>query len=121
MPDIEMLHLLAKEFNVSINALLAGETIPDEKFRKKADGNSIEVSKTSVFSLEERKAFFKKKWRTEHTSLFVILGLILLAFFLLPFLVGKPWLVGIAPLIAVIEYGYQNNKMMIYVETHLYQ
>lgn len=37
MPDIEMLQLLAKEFNVSINELLAGQKMSDEEFRKNAD------------------------------------------------------------------------------------
>lgn len=35
MPDIEMLQLLSKEFDVSINELLSGEKIADEDFRKK--------------------------------------------------------------------------------------
>ena len=61
MPDIEMLQLLAKEFNVSINELLAGQKMSDEEFRKNADENIIAVSKESAFSFEERKAYFKKK------------------------------------------------------------
>ena len=43
MPDIEMLQLLAKEFNVSINELLAGQKMSDEEFRKNADENIIAV------------------------------------------------------------------------------
>lgn len=61
MPDIEMLQLLAKEFNVSINELLAGQKMSDEEFRKNADENIIAVSKESAFSFEERKAYFKKR------------------------------------------------------------
>ena len=41
MPDIEMFGLLAKEFHVSINDLLAGEKIPDEDFRQKADAENF--------------------------------------------------------------------------------
>ena len=48
MPDIEMLQLLAKEFNVSINELLAGQKMSDEEFRKNADENIIAVSKESL-------------------------------------------------------------------------
>lgn len=121
MPDIEMLQLLAKEFNVSINELLAGQKMSDEEFRKNADENIIAVSKESAFSFEERKAYFKKKWRKEHISLFVVLLLILIVTFVLPFVVSKPWFVGLVPLIAFIEYGYQNNRMMIYVENCLYK
>jgi transcriptional regulator with XRE-family HTH domain len=120
MPDIEMLQLLSKEFNVSINELLAGEKIPDEEFRQKADENIIAVSKESAFSFEERKTYFKKKWRKEHISLFVILGLILLLVAVIPIMLGKPQFTSLVPLIAVIEYVYQNNKMMIYVENCLY-
>ena len=90
MPDIEMLQLLAKEFNVSINELLAGQKMSDEEFRKNADENIIAVSKESAFSFEERKAYFKKKWRKEHISLFVVLLLILIVAFVLPFVVSKP-------------------------------
>lgn len=49
MPDIEMFGLLAKEFHVSINDLLAGEKIPDEDFRQKADENIIAVAASSAF------------------------------------------------------------------------
>lgn len=120
MPDIEMLQLLAKEFDVSINELLAGEKILDEEFRKKSDENIIAVSKASSFTFEERKAYYKKKWRKEHVSLFVLLTLILILAFVIPFTLNKAWLVGFVPLIALVEYGYQNNKMMIYVEHCLY-
>ena len=120
MPDIEMLQLLSKEFDVSINELLSGEKIADEDFRKKADVNIIAVSRSSAFSFEERKAYFKKKWRKEHISLFVVLSIILSAAILLPIVFGRTGFLGLAPLIAIIEYGYQNNKMMIYVENNLY-
>lgn len=120
MPDIEMLQLLAREFHVSINELLSGERLPDENFRQKADENIISVSKSSSFSFEERKEFFKGKWRREHISLFVILFLIFAAFIAVPVALNKPFFAGFAPLVALVEYGYQNNKMMIYVEGNLY-
>ena len=120
MPDIEMLQLLSQEFGVSINELISGEFLSDEEFREKADQNIIDVSKKSAFSFEERKEFFKKKWRKEHISLFVLMGILLVAFAVLPFVIGRPWLVGLVPLLALVEYGYQNNQMMIYVEHNLY-
>lgn len=66
MPDIEMLGLLAKEFSVSVNDLLAGEKKPDQDFQQKADENMIAAAASSAFSFEERKIYFKKKWRKEH-------------------------------------------------------
>ena len=120
MPDIDMLQLLSKEFDVSINELLAGEKITDEDFRKKADENIVAVSKASAFTLQERTAYFKRKWRKEHISLFVILGIVLAMTIALPLAFGHPEFIGFSPLVALIEYGYQNNKMMIYVENNLY-
>lgn len=60
MPDIEMLQLLAKEFHVNINEILAGERMSDAEFRKKADENIIAVSKSSAFSFEEKIIFQKE-------------------------------------------------------------
>lgn len=120
MPDIEMLQLLSKEFKVSIHELLSGERISDADFRQKADENVIAVSKVSAFSFEERKAYFKKKWRKEHIWLFVVLFFILALSIVLPIVFDKSFLAGLSPLLALIAYGYQNNKMMIYVEGKLY-
>ena len=120
MPDIEMLQLLSKVFDVGINDLLAGEKIADEDFRQKAEENIIEVATSSAFSFEDRKVYFKRKWRKEHIALFVILGLILIASAVIALIIDKLWLISFSPVIALIEYGYQNNRMMIYVENQLY-
>lgn len=120
MPDIEMLQLISKEFDISINELLAGECLSDEEFRRKADENVVAVSKSSAFSFEERKAYFKEKWRKEHILLLVVLGVFLIASAVLPFIFDRPWFVGFVPLLAFIEYGYQNNQMLVYVENRLY-
>lgn len=120
MPDIEMLQLLSKVFDVGINDLLAGEKIADEDFRQKAEENIIEVATSSAFSFGDRKVYFKRKWRKEHIALFVILGLILIASAVIPLIIDKLWLISFSPVIALIEYGYQNNRMMIYVENQLY-
>lgn len=121
MPDIEMLQLLAKEFHVSINDLLAAEHIPEEAFRQKADENIVAVAASSAFSYAERSEYFKRKWRKEHISLFIIMGLILLAALILPLVFQKPLLTCLLPLLVTIEHGYLHNKMMIYVENKLYE
>lgn len=120
MPDIEMLGLLSKEFHVSINDLLAGERIPDEDLRKKADENIVEVAASSAFSFDERKAYFIKKWRKEHISLFIMMGLILIAALIVPFVIHKPWLISLSPILMFAGHCYQHNRMMIYVENNLY-
>lgn len=116
MPDIEMLQLLSQELGVSIHELLAGERVSNEPRRE----SSVQAPNVSAFTFEERKAYFIRKWRREHIPLFVFLLVILIAAYALPFVIRKPWLVGAAPLIGLIEHCYQNNRMMIDVENHLY-
>ncbi len=121
MPDIELLQMLGKEFSVSINELLAGQYLSDEEFRKQAEENIIAVSKESAFSLEEKKKFWIKKWRKEHMGLFVLLFLVDIALVGICFAVDKSWLISFLPLLLLIEYMWQNNRMMIYVENHIYE
>lgn len=120
MPDIEMFQILAETFGVGINELLVGQRLTDAEYRKKADENIIAVSKESAFSLAERKAYWKSKWRKEHATLLIGLFLIILAAVVIPFIIHRPYLAGLAPVIGVIGYAWQNNRMMAYVEERLY-
>ena len=120
MPSIEMFQLLSQTFEISMNELLAGEYIPDEAFRRQADQNLVDAVRESAFSFEEQRRFWIHKWRREHIALFVVLLLIpatATVFFLIH---DKIWGLGLMPLLGLIEYGWQNNKMMIYVEDQLY-
>ena len=120
LPDIETFSLLAQIFGVSINALLAGERLTDERFREKADETLVAAVKESAFSLEERRRWLIKRWRKEHIALFVLLTLLTVLAFVLPQLCGEPRLSGFAGLAAFLFYGWQNNRMMSYVEARLY-
>ena len=122
MPDIEMLQLLGQNFGVSINEILAGQRLSDEEFRQKAEENVIAVSKASAFSLEEKKAYYKKKWRKDNRTWLIAMSVVVIAVtIVLPLAVGKPWFIGTCPIAALICYAYMNNKMMIYVENNIYQ
>lgn len=120
LPDVEMLQLLAQEFGVTMEELISGET-PTPKPSQQSAVKIIAAPKPEgSFSFEEQKAYFKKKWRKDHIGLLAVLIGIFLAAVILPFVFGKPWFAGLAPLIGLLEYGYQNNQMMIYVENNLF-
>lgn len=59
MPDIDKLQELASILEVSVNELLSGERITDEKtFATKADENLVElITENSAFGLRDRIAF----------------------------------------------------------------
>ncbi len=121
MPDIEMLQILSQEFKVSVNELLSGQKLNDEEFRKSADENIVAVSKQSAFSFADKKKYWITKWRKEHIWLFAVMLLIDIAFIVGCFVSGKTAFLGIIGILLVVEYAWQNNKMMIYVENNLYE
>jgi len=120
MPDIEMLQLLSREFEVSINELLTGERIPEEEYRAKAEENISAVLSRSAFSLEEKTAFFKRKWRREHLAQIIILPVVLLVIAVLALINRQPLFLALLPVLGLTGYGYLRNRMMAYVEHSIY-
>ncbi len=122
MPDIEMLQLLSRTFNISINELLAGEELEDKMFRQKADENILAISKECAFTLEEKKKYHIRKWRREHIALLIFLAVIFICLFIvIPLIFDLIWLICFAPIGGMLEYMWQNNKMMAYVEKSIYK
>lgn len=125
MPDIEMLLLLSKEFGVSINELISGERLAAENFRKAADDNLVIALENSTFTLKEKTAIFKKKWLKEHIATIILgvaewLGIILWLAFKTRGSDSFPLLGAIGSLLAVLFYVVLHNRMMAYVEKHVY-
>lgn len=117
MPDIELLVPLGEELGVSVNELLSGERLNDEQFRKQADENLVEAIQESYFTVEERKKFFRKKWRRNH--LWLILVLMLAAALVTLYLCAHQLsaFVWVFPMLVVF---WENNSMMAYVEGKVY-
>ena len=126
MPDVEMLSLLSKEFDVSINELISGERLLSEDFRKVADSNLVTALNNSTFTLKEKIAFFKKKWLHEHIAAIILcvaawVGLIIWLTLKLRGNDSYALLGAVGSLLAVLFYVVLYNRMMIYVEKHAYR
>ncbi len=89
-----------------------------KRLLRKEDGNPFDTEEG--FSIREKEFYFKKKWRKEHIALLVVLFVIVIGAAVLPFVFNRIEFICISPMIALLEYGYQNNKMMFYVEHQLY-
>ena len=122
MPDIDKLQELSTCLGVSVNELLSGEKIESaDDFVKKADENLVEVLNLhSAFSLQEKIAFYKRKWLKEHKSYIVMWVIIWLALIGVSAFLNHPIEYVVGPLSGLIIYGYVRNKMMIYVESHAF-
>lgn len=123
MPDIDKLQELASILEVSVNELLSGEKITDEKsFAKKADENLIElIIENSTFGLNDRIAFFKRKWLREHV--WSIGGCIIfwVVIVIIAVLTKHLAMIFLIPALAIVEYILLYNKMMAYVEQNAFR
>ena len=122
MPDIDKLQELSTCLGVSVNELLSGEKLENAAdFVKKADENLVEVLNLHcAFSLQEKIAFYKRKWLKEHKSYIVMWVIIWLALIGFSAFLKHPIEYVVGPLAGLIIYGYVRNKMMIYVENHAF-
>ena len=117
MPDIQLLVPLAEALGVSVNELLSGERLDDERFRKRADENLVEAVRESAFTVKERTEFFKKKWLRDNIWLIAVSVLagaaicVELSFHQLWALISPFWLV---------VFCWLRNRMMSYVEGKVY-
>ena len=120
LPDVE---LLSQEFGVSLNELVAGEHLAAEKFQEAADHNLATALTDSAFTLEERVAFFKKKWRREHLAAILLAPFVwIFALVALKLQNVEPALWGgIGGLLAMLFYVVLYNRMMAYVERNAYR
>lgn len=117
-----MLSLLSREFGVSINELVAGERLIAEDFKKAADENLVTALDHSTFTLKEKQAFFKKKWRREHRSTIILCSVAWVALMVALRMqnVEAPLCGMVGGMLAVLYYAVLNNRMMAYVERQLY-
>lgn len=122
MPDIEMLSLLSKEFDVSINELISGERLLLDDFKKAADNNLVMALNNSAFTLKEKIAFFKKKWLREHIATIVLCIVVWIGIMLWVALNNSYALLGaIGSILAILFYVVLYNRMMAYVENNAYR
>lgn len=126
MPDVEMLSLLSKELNVTINELIIGERLETEEFKKAADDNLVTALASSTFTLKEKIAFFKKKWLREHIATIVLCAVAWIGIMILLTLKTRgndAFLIlgAIGSILAVLFYVVLYNRMMAYVENRAYQ
>lgn len=126
MPDIEMLSLLSKEFDVSINELISGERLLLDDFKKAADNNLVTALNNSIFTLKEKIAFFKKKWLREHIATIILCVVVWISIMIWAAQKLKDsnsfvLLGAIGSVLAVLFYVVLYNRMMIYVENNAYR
>ena len=120
MPPVEMLLELSQLYNVSVNEILSGKRLDDAESKTAAEENLKAVLEESPFSVEDKKRYFTKKWKTDH-SLSVVIELLVCAAVILIGLFLKMGIVIIAGEFGSLAVSIINyNRMMSYVERNVY-
>lgn len=66
--------------------------------------------------MQERIAFFKKKWLKEHILLIINCVLALITIFVYGSFKPDALIVGVIPILGIACYIWLRNRMMVYVE-----
>lgn len=120
MPDIEMFARLSAFYGVSINELLAGERLTDDRLRAVADENLLNVVRETSFTLTERTAFWRRKWLRDHAALIALFAVLAAGLWLGLFCsTWRAW-AGFCPIVWLGIYAALRNRMMIYIEEKLW-
>lgn len=114
--------ILSINYGLTINEILSGRKLTTEEYKEMAESNIRETLKASTFELKEKQEFFKKKWRREHISTIIactVAWIVLIAALIIQNV--EAYLCGtIGSLLAIIYYCVLNNRMLAYVEDHIY-
>ena len=120
LPPVEMLLLLSERYEISINEILSGQRLDNKTYKEKAEENLKTALENSAFTLQEKIAFFEKKWLKEHTFEMVLEFLVLFGIAVAGFFLKKNVLTIIATILVIIWTIYLHNRKSAYVENMAY-
>ena len=116
LPPVEMLQMLSQLYGVTINEILSAQRLKPEEYQKKAEENLKEIVESSPFSLDEKIAYYKRKWKKDHFAIGLLARILICGLLCAGFLT-KNLLWTIAYVAANVIYsGFERNEMMKYVE-----
>ena len=116
---VEMLQILSKMYDDSINEILSGERLDDEKFKTKAEENIATALENSTFDLKEKKIINKKKWLNDHILELILEILLMFSFAVLSAIFYKELCIVLS-IVCLIWAFWINNRRAAYVEKHIY-
>jgi len=104
----------------TINELLSGKRLTQDEYKIAAEENLRQVVKASSFTLEEKIAFYKKKWLKEHIAAMCCWGIGIVTVLVVGIILSLPILVSADMLLLLVGHAWRNNTMMAYVERNAF-
>lgn len=119
LPPADISLIMSDLFKVSINEILSGERLTDEKYKVAAEENIKQMIKSGSFSIKEKIDFYKNKWLKDHIFLIIVAGLCISGLVIAGIIINKKCLF-IALVMFIIIHCIRYNMMMTYVEKNAY-
>ena len=119
LPPVEMLQSLSDLYGITINEILSCERLGETEYKEKAEENIKSVLQNSGFTLKEKMAFYKNKWRRDHLVSGILCWLGICGLLLAGLILDN----GLHLVAMILGFAYciiQRNRMMIYIEDHAF-
>ena len=120
LPPVEMLQVLSDLYGLTINEILSGQRLSQMDYQQKAEENLKAMVSDSLFTLDEKIDFFKRKWKKDHFSEGIcarVLIFVLLAVGIFTHEVLWSVAYGVTN---VVYFCLERKEMMKYVEERAY-
>lgn len=119
LPDVSLYKELCSILGITLNEFFAGEKIPDENYKKRADENLFSALENSVFTIKDKVDYFKRKWERDHL-MELIFTMLLIVFFIIFGFIKDNGLQYLSMAVGFIYGLWENNRKMAYIESHVY-
>ena len=121
LPPADALIALSELFGVSINEILSGRKLSSDEYKAAAEENLCQSVASSLFTVREKQAYYKRKWLREHVAAMLTVALLVIGTAAAGIAMKEPLWVAVSSLLFVAAHTWRNNAMMAYVEHHIYE
>lgn len=119
LPPVEMLQILSKYYDVTINEILSGERLSDDSYKQKAEENIVTALNNSTADIPEKVHKYRNEWRKKHwiELAFELIAVIAL---LVCGAIFENRLLDAGMILAILLAWWLNSRMNSYVYKNLY-
>ena len=90
------------------------------EYRNVSEMKPAGTTESAAFSILEKTDYYKQRWLKEHRTMILLLGFLILVWFIAGFLLKQPLMMSVTPGLVALAHAWRNNSMMAYVEDHIY-
>lgn len=121
LPPVEILQILSKLYDVSINEILSGERLDTDTYKEKAEENIVTALHNSTADLPEKVRKYKSEWRKKHWIELLIEIIALFTIMICGAIFDETHLLECGSLLAIVFSLGQISRKNEYVYKKLYE